>query len=490
MFGFRVEETHVLYARRYLWPFGGDLFSARTSGCRMLVRVSSVTAGLVIALGTHSAVSEKGIWYAAADESEAQSIARSGLATDVCELVERTSSGSWNERLDAVQRLNRMGERARSAVPFLLRLLKDPNYDVQWYVAELLSSLRDRRGVDALVEATKVPNAATAECAVSALASIPDPRVVPARIEVLVCAKTPATVRRRAGECLSMADDPRALKTVLATLNDQNVPPLVRSGVLRGLGRSRRTVAAGVVRDILLDRNQDKMVRVSAATALVDLTGMSASQALTQVATDLGDDPLVRFWAAMDDVFLNHGEIERLEVVRAMAPAWGVLPHVDPEGLYDEDAYLARLVAYRAVAERGGTRAVRSAARRVYRSMASDDQEIFLPCLMIVYFVAAMVVWGVAYRALLTRRRFTLRSALILIAIVAVGLRIPDIFDAIAPLSFDRPSWDGTVAYLRECVVFNENLPRVAIEHFHSLANEEYTRDGGIVEDGAVGHTN
>jgi HEAT repeat protein len=394
-----------------------------------------------------------------------------GLRPDLRALIEQTFSPCGDERFHAVLKLREMGERARPAFPFLLRLLQDPDRKVRWGVPWILASLRDRRAVEPLIAALDDTDTFVAGSAALTLSEFSDPRVLPALLDVLRSPRRPADLRKDAATGLGHTGDPRAIDAILAIVKGRDAPPDVRCGALRGLGTSGERRVVKAVTDALADGRERRAVRISAAAALEDLKGEDASGTLASVARNSADDPLVRFWAAIDCVIVTDGAIEDVEVARALGVPPEMLPY-NPEGICDEDARYTRLAALHAVAERGRTFAVRSTGRRLLRSIWARksgwykwdvDRNNVVYALTTIYFVGALMAWTVAYRRWLNRGQFTLRSLMILAAILALGLGIPSCFDATVPLRFDDPDWPEIRRNMQRWPTINENLPSVGL---------------------------
>lgn len=405
--------------------------------------VSALTFLLVILVGSNA------IWGASIGRELTETDIPPQWAPELRGLIQKTFSLSDEERRDAVFALEEIGERARPAIPFIIRLLRDPHQLIRWEVPRILASLRDSRAIEPLMAALNDTDTPAAGSAARALGSFPDPRVVAALLAVFHNPKMPAELRKDTAWSLRLTGDPRAIDALLAMVKARDARPDVRACALRELGRSHQPHVIGAVSDTFLDGHECAAVRISAAAALADLRAPEAAQTLAKVARNHTVDPLVRFWAAIDVVIVTNGAIEDLEVARALDIPTEMLPH-HLDGELDEDARYTRLVAYHAVAERGKTFAVRSTARRLVRSIwarnwawhnSKLDRNKPIDALVAVYFFVALLAWAVVYRRRLARRQFTLRSLMILTAILGFGMGIPTCFDAIVPLHFDDPNW-------------------------------------------------
>ena len=195
-----------------------------------------------------------------------------------------------------------------------------------------------------------------------------------------------------------------------------------------------------------------------------------ATATLVAVARSPAEDDLLRFWAAIDIVVVTEGAVDDVDVARALGIRRGMLP-IDSEGEAGWDALTAQLAACHAVAQRGTSFAVRSTARRLLRSLSARDSSwqpwdgdlnTVVYVLAALYFVGAPIAWAILYRRWLERGKFTLRSFMVLTAILAFGLAIPTLFDAIVPLRFDDPDWERTRQYSSRYTA-NEAIPDAGI---------------------------
>jgi len=361
-----------------------------------------------------------------------------------------------------------MGEPGRPAVPFLLRLLQDTNHDVQLRVIDVLWWLRDRRAVAPLIAAMSDPNESVAAHAAASLDNLPDARVVPALLETLCNPKMASGVRESASWALMRTRDPRAIIAFVAIAKGRDAPPSVRSAALRSLGVLGAQDAVGVVSSTLANTREDRDVRIAAAAALCDLERAGTEAMLARVARDATDDPLVRFWAAIDLVVLTDGAIDDMGVARALDVPRQVLPPDDPWA-GDADASYTRLAAFHAVAEHGRTLALRSTARRSIRSMLAynshgydwqSDRNLVAYALIAIYFIVTLFAWAIWYRSWLCKRQLTLQSVMVFAVVLAVGMGAPSCFDAVVPLSFDDPSWSEFLKKRDAWAGDNANLPQ------------------------------
>jgi HEAT repeat protein len=387
-----------------------------------------------------------------------------GLSPNLQSLIRKTFSPSEEERLEAVHKLGELGPRASPAVPSLIRLLGDKNRETRWTAIDVLSSLHDRRAVEPLIALLNDRDCFVAGCAAFGLRNLADPRVVPALLGALSSTTTCDDVRKHAAWTLGFIGDPCCIEALLAVVKRRDIPATVRSGALDGLSSCKQRRVIDEMSAILVDADEDRTLRIASARTLSDLEDRAAAATLACVARNRADDVLVRFWAAMDLVVVTDGTIGDLEVARALDIPPGMLPPGDPIGMGDEDALHARRAVFHLVSEHGTTLAVRSTARRLLRSVwGVNNRNYVVYILVTAYFVLALTVWAIVYRGWLRRCQLTLRSLMILVAIVAFGMGIPMSFDALVPSRFDDPAWHNATPETNWSEARNHNLPGKAI---------------------------
>lgn len=193
------------------------------------------------------------------------------MSSNVRAQVERLYSGSPEERARGTEALGELGDKAASAVPFLVLILDDQ--------------------ADVLVQGAFLSAAIVAEVASRALGKIGSPAVEPL-IAVLEDKTASDLVRGRAAEALGATKDSRAVAPLLAALKDPDA--FVRSRAAGALGGTRDARAVVPLSALLRDKDRD--VRWRSVIALAEIKDARAVQPLITVLGD--EDEQVRLRAA------------------------------------------------------------------------------------------------------------------------------------------------------------------------------------------------
>ena len=123
----------------------------------------------------------------------------------------------------------------KSAIPSLLRLLRDAEASVRREAADALGRMKSKRPIEPLIEAMLCDsNLEVREAAAYALGNIDDNRAVEPMLKVLTDSSEPPTLRGIVAEQLGWLGDTRAVPALLAALEDQSVE--VRFWAVHALG--------------------------------------------------------------------------------------------------------------------------------------------------------------------------------------------------------------------------------------------------------------
>jgi HEAT repeat protein len=168
----------------------------------------------------------------------------------------------------------------KPAVEFLIAALKDENWHIQIYAAEILGNTRDTRAVEPLIAVLKDENWLVQEYAIRALRKITGEigikleRGAPA-VETLIAALEDKDedlgIRSEAAKALGKIKNASAVEPLIAILNDQNMSFSLREDIVEALGEIKDKRAVNP----LIAALKDFFTKDEAAEALKKITGMN-----------------------------------------------------------------------------------------------------------------------------------------------------------------------------------------------------------------------
>ncbi len=203
---------------------------------------------------------------------------------------EKLGSDDPQERLDAVEILGRRGWRLRRQIaPRLQRLLRDdPDWRVRASSGRAIGRLSVRSAVPDLVRALRDPQVEVRVVAAAALWRLPDPAAVPALVELLN--DRDAAARQWGALALGVIHDPRATQALLRIVDDPE--SAVRIDVIRSLGRIGDARAMAALSDVAKNDDKADEERLEAVNALASIESPDKVNALTRLLSV--DDDRVR----------------------------------------------------------------------------------------------------------------------------------------------------------------------------------------------------
>ncbi len=125
-----------------------------------------------------------------------------------CALTRELDNSHVHVRLSAIDGLMRIGAPAKTAVPAIARLLKDPNEYVRSDAALALGELRNKRAIENLMELLKgEQDRGVHQAAVTAIGKFGPKakKAIPVLIEILVNPKVPAQIESGASSTRILA---------------------------------------------------------------------------------------------------------------------------------------------------------------------------------------------------------------------------------------------------------------------------------------------
>ncbi len=203
---------------------------------------------------------------------------------------EKLGSDDPQARLDAVEVLGRRGWRLRREIaPRLQRLLRDdPDWRVRASSGRAIGRLSTRSAVPDLVRALRDPQVEVRVVAAAALWRLPDPAAVPALVELLN--DRDAAARQWGALALGVIHDPRATQALLRIIDDPESS--VRIDVIRSLGRIGDARAMSALQDVAKNDDKADEERLEAVNALASIESPDKVNALTRLLSV--DDDRVR----------------------------------------------------------------------------------------------------------------------------------------------------------------------------------------------------
>ena len=198
---------------------------------------------------------------------------------------QRLQSDDPQVRLEAVEILGRRGWRLRREIaPRLQRLLRDdPDWRVRASSGRAIGRLSTRSAVPDLVRALRDPQVEVRVVAAAALWRLPDPAAVPALIELLQ--DRDAAARQWGALALGVIHDPRATQALLRVIDDPE--SAVRIDVVRSLGRIGDVRALAPLSEVAKDEAKDDEERLEAVNAVASIDSPDKVNAL--VLGQVGD---------------------------------------------------------------------------------------------------------------------------------------------------------------------------------------------------------
>ncbi|MBO6937261.1 MAG: HEAT repeat domain-containing protein [Deltaproteobacteria bacterium] len=200
---------------------------------------------------------------------------------------EKLGSDDPQARLDAVEVLGRRGWRLRREIaPRLQRLLRDdPDWRVRASSGRAIGRLSTRSAVPDLVRALRDPQVEVRVVAAAALWRLPDPAAVPALVELLN--DRDAAARQWGALALGVIHDPRATQALLRIIDDPESS--VRIDVIRSLGRIGDARAMTALQDVAKNADKSDEERLEAVNAIASIESPDKVNALTRLLS-LDDD--------------------------------------------------------------------------------------------------------------------------------------------------------------------------------------------------------
>jgi len=192
-------------------------------------------------------------------------------------LVADLQSGSPSVRAHTATALGRIGD--PSAVPALIKALKDPDRAVRREAAKALGFMKDNRAVPGLMEALSDRDVNVRTYAVYALAEIDDAKAADALLQALRDSEW--CVRDQAAWALRALGDARVAGSLAALLKDEGVDASQVIWILKGLGPD---VAVKHLAGLLGDANAE--VRLRAVRALGEIGGKEVVEPLVAALKD------------------------------------------------------------------------------------------------------------------------------------------------------------------------------------------------------------
>lgn len=158
--------------------------------------------------------------------------------------------------------------RSREAVPALIDALKDKDFGVKTSAADALGNLRDRRAVKSLIKVLNDENRNVRISAIVALGFIRDKQAVSPVIDLLKSDKVEA-VRISAAQILGVLNDSNAVKPLIVALSDKK--NRVKEQAARSLGRLKAEEAAGPLIKLIKNKKEAKSVKIFSIEALGEI---------------------------------------------------------------------------------------------------------------------------------------------------------------------------------------------------------------------------
>lgn len=213
---------------------------------------------------------------------------------------EKLGSDDPQARLDAVEILGRRGWRLRRQIaPRLQRLLRDdPDWRVRASSGRAIGRLSVRSAVPDLVRALRDPQVEVRVVAAAALWRLPDPAAVPALIELLN--DRDAAARQWGALALGVIHDPRATQALLRIVDDPE--SAVRIDVIRSLGRIGDSRAMAALSEVAKDDDKADEERLEAVNALASIESPDKVNALTRLLSVEDDRVRLRVIQALGQV--------------------------------------------------------------------------------------------------------------------------------------------------------------------------------------------
>jgi len=220
-------------------------------------------------------------------------------------LVRKLRDENWDDRSTVANTLVKIGN-AR-AVDVLIRALKDENIDVRRTVAGALGEINDARAVDALTQALRDEDSDVRKAAGDALVKIGDARVVGALMQLLK--DDSSYIRIVAAEALGEIKDARAVDALIQALKDDKRDDGVRIAVAHALGEIRDTRAIDILIRAL--KKDYINVRIVAAGALGEIGGAKAVNALIRALKDENENVRIAATYALGEI----GDVRAVDVL-------------------------------------------------------------------------------------------------------------------------------------------------------------------------------
>tara|TARA_B100001750_G_scaffold229631_1_gene225215 strand:- start:489 stop:1349 length:861 start_codon:yes stop_codon:yes gene_type:complete len=213
---------------------------------------------------------------------------------------QRLQSDDPQVRLEAVEILGRRGWRLRREIaPRLQRLLRDdPDWRVRASSGRAIGRLSTRSAVPDLVRALRDPQVEVRVVAAAALWRLPDPAAVPALIELLQ--DRDAAARQWGALALGVIHDPRATQALLRVIDDPE--SAVRIDVVRSLGRIGDVRALAPLSEVAKDEAKDDEERLEAVNAVASIDSPDKVNALVRLLTVEDDRIRLRVIQALGQV--------------------------------------------------------------------------------------------------------------------------------------------------------------------------------------------
>jgi HEAT repeat protein len=202
-------------------------------------------------------------------------------------LIRALKDENWQIRTNAAFILGKIGD--KRAVKHLIQSLTDKNQEVRYAAACALGDIKDKKALEPLIETLKDKHWEVRRDAVWALYKLKDKKASDPLVETLT--DTRWEVRQDTAFVLSKLGDQKAVKPLIQTLQDKKWQVREQAAFTLGMIGDKRA-AIPLIRDL-----QDKAIKVrkSAANGLGELRDKRAVEPIIQVLKDVSSS--VRLYA-------------------------------------------------------------------------------------------------------------------------------------------------------------------------------------------------
>lgn len=179
------------------------------------------------------------------------------MEKSVEELVDSLKSEDVKQQKQAARELIDIG---KPALKTLIKSLKDENWKVRWYSAEILGEIGDEKAVPDLIVTMGDEMSGVRSKSMLALVEIGEPSV-----DLLISSLTNENwqIRRQAAEALGVISTKKAVEALIVTLNDEN--SWVQKTVAESLGNIGDKRAVDPLKTMLKNDNLEVQEAVSEA---------------------------------------------------------------------------------------------------------------------------------------------------------------------------------------------------------------------------------